>query len=56
MHVGIYSFKPKALKDFCSFEPGYYEQIESLEQLRALENGLTIGAIEVSTFLQGRFT
>jgi len=52
-HVGIYSFKPAALHQFCQFKLGYYEKIESLEQLRALENGLTIGAIEVNVRLQG---
>ncbi len=52
-HVGIYSFKPEALKSFCEFPVGHYEKIESLEQLRALENGLTIGAIKVNERLQG---
>lgn len=52
-HVGIYSFKPEALARFCQYPVGYYEKIESLEQLRALENGLTIGAIEAHERLQG---
>jgi 3-deoxy-manno-octulosonate cytidylyltransferase (CMP-KDO synthetase) len=52
-HVGIYSFRPSALKAFCTFPLSHYEKIESLEQLRALENGLTIGAIEVNVRLQG---
>ena len=52
-HVGIYSFRPKALEKFCGFLPSFYEKIESLEQLRALENGLTIGAIKVNLKLLG---
>ena len=52
-HIGIYSFKPEALQKFCSFDKGFYEKMESLEQLRALENGQTIGAIEVDVNLQG---
>ena len=52
-HVGIYSFRFPALKSFCQFPVSEYERIESLEQLRALENGLTIGAIEVNERLQG---
>lgn len=52
-HVGIYSFRPEALNKFCELTVGYYEKIESLEQLRALENGLTIGAIQVDVRLQG---
>ena len=52
-HVGIYSFRPSALSRFCEFPVSEYEKIESLEQLRALENGLTIGAIESNERLQG---
>ena len=49
----FYSFRPLALTSFCRFSPSEYERVESLEQLRALENGLTIGAIEVNEHLQG---
>lgn len=41
-HVGIYAFRAAALKRFVSLKPGRLEQWEKLEQLRALENGLTI--------------
>ena len=38
-HVGIYAFKPEALKAYCSMSPTPLEQHEMLEQLRWLENG-----------------
>jgi 3-deoxy-manno-octulosonate cytidylyltransferase (CMP-KDO synthetase) len=44
-HVGIYAFKAKALRQFVSWKPGPLERTESLEQLRALENGMPIRVI-----------
>ncbi|VVM08531.1 partial 3-deoxy-manno-octulosonate cytidylyltransferase (CMP-KDO synthetase), partial [Methylacidimicrobium cyclopophantes] len=41
-HVGIYVFRAEALRRFVGFAPGELEQAESLEQLRALENGMPI--------------
>ena len=46
-HIGIYSFQPEALKCFAQCQPSPYEQCEGLEQLRALELGLTIAALEI---------
>ena len=43
-HIGIYVFKAESLKKMVSLETGVLEQRESLEQLRALENGMTIRA------------
>ena len=43
-HIGIYSYKVEARMKFVRLEPSHLEQIEKLEQLRALENGLSIGA------------
>ncbi len=43
IHLGIYSYRWESLFRFVSFPPGRLEQIEKLEQLRALENGLCIG-------------
>jgi len=44
-HTGIYGFSKKSLERFCSFPPGELEQTERLEQLRALENGMTISCL-----------
>lgn len=42
-HVGIYCFRRAALERFASFPRGALELRESLEQLRAVENGMAIG-------------
>jgi 3-deoxy-manno-octulosonate cytidylyltransferase (CMP-KDO synthetase) len=44
-HVGVYSYRPQALLDFVKLPLAGLEDLEKLEQLRALENGLTIGAV-----------
>ena len=41
-HVGIYAFTGAFLQRFASLPPGRLEVEESLEQLRALENGIRI--------------
>jgi len=41
-HVGMYVFKPAYLKRFVGLGPGKLEQMEKLEQLRALEDGAAI--------------
>jgi 3-deoxy-manno-octulosonate cytidylyltransferase (CMP-KDO synthetase) len=46
-HVGLYAFRRAALDRFVSLPPSPYEQLEGLEQLRALENGLTIACVRV---------
>ncbi|MFT5541755.1 MAG: 3-deoxy-manno-octulosonate cytidylyltransferase (CMP-KDO synthetase) [Arenicella sp.] len=43
-HVGIYAYTVESLNLFCSFAESPLEAYERLEQLRALTNGLTIGA------------
>lgn len=52
-HVGVYAFRTQALEEFCSSPPSYYECLESLEQLRALGLGLSIGAIPTERTLIG---
>ena len=42
-HVGIYSFKPSALKKFISLPHSKNELERKLEQLRALDAGIKIG-------------
>jgi len=43
-HQGIYAYQRDALEYFVSLKPGYLEQREKLEQLRAIENGMRIDA------------
>jgi 3-deoxy-manno-octulosonate cytidylyltransferase (CMP-KDO synthetase) len=41
-HIGIYAYRVSALARLAALAPGTLEVREKLEQLRALENGLTI--------------
>jgi 3-deoxy-manno-octulosonate cytidylyltransferase (CMP-KDO synthetase) len=41
-HIGVYAYKMEALERFVSLKPSYLEKIESLEQLRALEDNMKI--------------
>ena len=44
-HQGIYGYTTKFLLQFVKWRPGILEQAESLEQLRALENGAKIRVV-----------
>jgi 3-deoxy-manno-octulosonate cytidylyltransferase (CMP-KDO synthetase) len=44
LHHGIYGFRRAALERFCAAPPSPLEKRERLEQLRALELGLSIWA------------
>ena len=46
-HIGIYVYKTAALRRFVACPVGVLESTEKLEQLRALENGITIFALIV---------
>jgi 3-deoxy-manno-octulosonate cytidylyltransferase (CMP-KDO synthetase) len=52
-HVGIYSYKVRALEQFITLPMAKLENLEKLEQLRALENSMTIGAIKTSATSHG---
>ena len=41
-HLGLYAYRKEALARFASLPPGQLEQVERLEQLRLLENGIDI--------------
>lgn len=41
-HLGIYAYRKSALERFAALPPGRLEQVERLEQLRLLENGIDI--------------
>lgn len=41
-HLGIYAYRRSALEQFAALSPGWLEQVERLEQLRLLENGIDI--------------
>jgi 3-deoxy-manno-octulosonate cytidylyltransferase (CMP-KDO synthetase) len=41
-HLGIYAYRRDALERFAALPPGRLEQIERLEQLRLLENGIDV--------------
>ena len=47
-HIGVYAFRYAALQSFCRLEPSPLEQVERLEQLRALQNGFTIQVIPIA--------
>lgn len=45
-HLGIYAYRPAALRAFTKLPPHPLEQFEMLEQLRALAAGMAIGVAE----------
>lgn len=47
-HVGLYAYRPEALRLYAGLPPGALERLEGLEQLRFLEHGHRIAAVEVS--------
>ncbi len=52
-HIGVYSYRPEALSAFVKLPQGKLENLEKLEQLRALENGMKIEAIKTTQKLIG---
>lgn len=53
LHIGVYSYTVDALEKFAEHSDAYYETLEKLEQLRALDLGLNIGAVETNKKLIG---
>ena len=48
-HLGIYGFTKKSLNKFCSLDSSKLENIEKLEQLRAIDNGYKIAMVKVES-------
>lgn len=46
-HLGLYAYRVQLLQEYVTWEVGHLERLESLEQLRVLENGHRI-AIQVA--------
>ena len=46
-HVGLYAYQRRALEQFVSWPESRFERLEGLEQLRLLENGLSIECVKV---------
>ncbi len=47
-HIGIYAYQCAALREFAALPPSPLEQLERLEQLRALEHGLGIRVVDAA--------
>ena len=45
-HIGLYIYRREFLLGYSTLDPGPLEQLERLEQLRALENGFKIRVVE----------
>ncbi len=47
-HIGLYAYKAKLLKRLTALAPTSLEKSESLEQLRWIQNSLSIGVVETN--------
>lgn len=47
-HLGLYAYRPDILSRFVDLPQGRYEQLEGLEQLRLLENGIAVQTVTIS--------
>lgn len=48
-HIGLYAYRKNCLERLAKLPPTPLEQIEGLEQLRALENGIPIQVVETKS-------
>ena len=46
-HVGVYAYRPDALRAYAGWAEGVLERNEGLEQLRFVENGAPVACVEV---------
>ena len=49
LHVGVYAYRPEALKRYVSTPVSELETLEGLEQLRFLAAGMSVAVVEVET-------
>ena len=47
LHVGVYAYRPEALRLYVETEPSELELLEGLEQLRFLDTGVPVAVVEV---------
>jgi len=47
-HIGLYGYRTDVLRKFVSLDEGRYEKLEGLEQLRLLENNISIQTITLN--------
>ena len=47
LHVGVYAYRPKALAAYSAAPPSELEELEGLEQLRFLAEGIPVAVVEV---------
>ncbi|MGA2776545.1 MAG: 3-deoxy-manno-octulosonate cytidylyltransferase [Steroidobacteraceae bacterium] len=48
-HIGIYAYRVRSLLQFAAWPPGHLELTEKLEQLRAMERGMSIHLVTLAT-------
>ena len=48
LHLGVYAYRRAALERFLALPPSPLEQLESLEQLRLLEDGIAVQVVRAS--------
>ena len=49
LHVGVYAYRPEALRRYVAAPVSELEQLEGLEQLRFLVEGLNVAVVDVAT-------
>ncbi len=52
-HIGLYAYRASFLREFVRLQTGELERYESLEQLRALENGYAIAVAKMPALPHG---
>ena len=53
-HIGIYAYRRESLERFVSLPQSAREKERSLEQMRALDNGMKIAVVQVDFKSAGR--